>query len=137
MPDDADLMTVRAAAAQVGTHRHRLDRWIRDGLLPTHPSSRGALVSLAAVRALDDAAAERSARRAVGPREVPDDDAEYVAPSVAARQTGVPIHTVSYWGRIGQVATKPNRYGRLVRLADVEAKAAQRRMPAPGADTAP
>jgi hypothetical protein len=64
-------------------------------------------------------------RPRVAPRELPDDDAEYVLPSVAARATDVPLYTVRYWQRTGKVASRPSRYGRLVRLADVQERAAQ------------
>jgi hypothetical protein len=49
-----------------------------------------------------------------------------VLPSEAAKQVGVPGWQVSNWLTQGKGASKPDRYGRLVRLADVQALAAQR-----------
>src|SRR4051794_36340723 len=112
MPNDADLLPVREAAVQAGTKRYLLYEWMGRGMLPTQPSSRGRLVSLTAVRALVAALPARPSRATPEPREIPGDTAEYVLPYLAARHTGVSRSTVGTWGRTGQVASKPGRYGR-------------------------
>jgi excisionase family DNA binding protein len=123
-----DLVTVAEAARLAGVSPATVQRWIRRALLPAHATPQGRRVSSAAVRAV--------ATDFAHPIDVASED--YVLPFVAARLTGVPRHRISYWSMIGKVASTPGRYGRLVRLADVQALAteAQRPAAAPRADDA-
>jgi DNA-binding transcriptional MerR regulator len=122
--DPRDLVTVDEAAQLAGVSPVTVQRWVARGYVPTQPHTHGRLVSLVAVRALAAAGVARACPSAA-PRELPDDDAEYVLPSIAARATDVPLYTVRYWQRTGKVASRPSRYGRQARLADVQALAAQ------------
>jgi hypothetical protein len=124
-----DLMSVREAAQAAGVPRGRVNGWITAGRLTTQPGPYSRLVSLAAVQAVAAEIAAKEPRPAPRPREIPDDTAEYVLPSVAARQVGRLPSIVSHWSHTGQVASRPGSYGRLVRLADVEALAEKRRGP--------
>jgi hypothetical protein len=124
-----DLMSVREAAQAAGVPRGRVNGWITAGRLTTQPGPYSRLVSLAAVQAVAAEIAAKEPRPAPRPREIPDDTAEYVLPSVAARQVGRLPSIVSHWGSTGKVATRPGPYGRLVRLTDVEALAEERRGP--------
>jgi hypothetical protein len=126
-------MMVREAARQANVARYTVHHWIKQGLLSAQPGRHGRLVSLAAVRAL--AAGASRPRSSLAPRELPGDEAEYVPPSVAARQVGRRPGVVSSWAMTGKVASRPGPYGRLVRLVDVQALAAQGRPTAqPAAD---
>jgi hypothetical protein len=109
------LVTAREAAQLVGVSTDTVGRWLQRGLLSAQPSSQGRLVSLAAVRAVA-AAVGHPAEEALD---------EYVPPFGAARQCGLNALQVRRWAYSGKVASRPNRYGRLVRLADVQALAAQ------------
>src|SRR5437660_1631756 len=123
MAADEDLMTVAEAAQRAGVSPERVYHWIHRGKLTSQRGRYGQLVSLAAVRALAETPVPpRSPRE---PREVPGDEAEYVTPTAGARLTGLRRARVSNWARVGMVATKPGPYGRLVRLVDVQALAAQ------------
>jgi hypothetical protein len=131
--DPEDLVVVGEAARQANVARYTVHHWIKRGRLSTQPGRHGRLVSLAAVRALAAGAARFRAappRPPAGPRELAGDEAEYVPPSVAARQVGHRTGVVSRWAKTGKVASRPGPYGRLVRLADVQALAAQARAPA-------
>src|SRR3954447_10654831 len=118
MAEDADIVTVREAAQRTGVTRARMHSWIRRGALPVQQGPYGYLVSCSAVRALATASVPWQPRQRSGPafRDIDGDTAEYVPPSVAARLTGAPPSSVSYWSRIGKVASRPGPYGRLVRL---------------------
>jgi DNA-binding transcriptional MerR regulator len=108
-PEPEDLVTVREAAQQAGVTIDRVHKWIHRGAVPASPGRHGQLVSVTAVCTQRDALAP------------PPDSAEYTLPSVAARQLGLRAAHVHYWVSRGTVASKPSRYGRLVRLADVQA----------------
>jgi predicted N-acetyltransferase YhbS len=113
-PEPRDLVTVREAAQQAGVTIDRVHKWVHRGAVPASPGRHGQLVSVAAVCAQRDALAP------------PPDSAAYVLPFVAARQLGLRAAHVHYWVSRSTVASTPSRYGRLVRLADVQALAAQR-----------
>jgi hypothetical protein len=118
----ADLVTVAEAARRVGLAASVLHHWVTCGRLAAQPGYRRRLVSLAAVHAL--IAARHRPRLPGQPRELPGDTADYVPPSVAARLVGRRPSTVTGWAHKGIVASKPSPHGRLVRFADVEARAA-------------
>jgi excisionase family DNA binding protein len=123
-----DLVPVREAAVLVGVPRTAINRWIRYGLLPSQPHVHGQRVSVAAARAVAEATVHQPRPRA-GPREDPDDDADYVPVCVAARAVGVSDATVAKWARTAMVARKPHRHGQLVCLADVQEMVAQAQAP--------
>ena len=105
--EQGDEETVREAARVAGVTKDRVHTWIRRGQLPAHADQAGRLVSVAAVRALTEAAVQP--RPTPAPREVPRDAADYVPPFMAARLLGVPGWRVSSWGTTGKVATRPGR----------------------------
>jgi hypothetical protein len=119
-------MTVRVAARQAGEVPARVYHWIERGLLPAQRGRCGLLVSCADLRAV--AAAQHQPGPPAGPRDPPgNDDAEYLLPYLAACRLGVPASRVDDWLRTGKLASTPCLHGRLVRLADVQALAAQAR----------
>jgi hypothetical protein len=137
--DPEDFVLVGEAARQANVARYTVHHWIKRGRLSTQLGRHGRLVSLAAVRALAAGAVRSRAaqpRPPAGPREVADDEAEYVPPSVAARQVGHRTGVVSSWAKTGKVASGPGPYGRLVRLVDVQALAAQGHTAAQSAEDA-
>ena len=127
MPADKDLLTVRDAARSAAVTQAMVRWWIEAGKLPAQHDATGLLVSRAALQALvkremQPATSEPSAG---GAPTLPPGQDGFVPPFVAARLTGVPSATISNWGRTGRVASKPGAHGRLVRLTDVQALAAQ------------
>jgi hypothetical protein len=115
-------MTVREAARHAGVSPARVYHWIERGLLAAQQGRYGLLVSYADVRAVAAARAQPGAP--AGPREVPDDEAEYMLPYLAARRLSVRAYRVHNWLRTGKLASLPSPHGRLVRLADVQEMAA-------------
>jgi predicted site-specific integrase-resolvase len=126
-PEPEALVTGREAAQVVGVSPKTVQRWIRLGLLSPEPHAHGRRVSVAAVRTL--AASVHQPHPGAEHRELPDDDAEYLPISVAARVAGVGVTTVHTWARTGQVASRPHFHGRLVSLAAVRAEVEARRAP--------
>lgn len=124
---DQRLVTVREAARLASVPKTMVHWLLEQGLLPTQPGPQGPLIPRAAIRALLRTAASAVSPPPRGERAPAPDPREYVPPYVAARMTGVQPSIVSAWSRRGMVTTMGGTYGRLVRLADVQALAKQRR----------
>jgi len=111
----ADLVSVREAARVAGLTPATVRSWIKSGRLTAQPSPSGRRVSLAAVQAL------------VAPPD-PETPADARAIYEALRLTNVTRRNIETWARQGRLPSWRGRYGKIVRVVDVQALAQQRAM---------
>ncbi len=122
--EPGDCVPVAVAARAAGVPTSRVYTWVERRQLSAWTSTRGRLVSQAAVLALaaalipEPAVGVQDARSAAAP--------EFVSPARAAQLVGLLRSAVAYWGRTGMVRTAAGPYGHLVHLADVDALARAR-----------